>query len=307
MPLVSVALSTYNGARYLPEQLDSLLAQENVDFEVVAVDDGSTDATPAILADYAARDPRMHWTPNPCNLGATRSFERAIARCRGDFIAPCDQDDTWLPAKLRTLLEAIGDADLAYGDSLYVHADGRSCGQRVSQGTRMLEGRDPLAFLFANSVSGHACLVRRDCAMAAMPYPACGYHDWWLALNAAGRGGVRYVDLPLVHYRRHAGALSGMGCTPGRGEDWLAIRLALLVAYARRGGARREEVEHIEHALLGVAAGAGAGPLASELWKHRRSWPRRTGSTAVDTLSLGLRLHRKLRRTTPATAAPLAD
>lgn len=303
MPLVSVALSTYNGARYLREQLDSVLSQEGVDFEVVAVDDGSTDATPAILDDYSARDSRLRWSPNPRNLGATRSFERAIASCRGDFVAPCDQDDVWLPAKLRTLLAAIGDADLAYGDSLYVDAGGHPCGRRVSQDTRMLEGRDPLAFLFANSVSGHACLVRRDCAVAAMPYPAGAYHDWWLALNAAGRGGVRYVDAPLVHYRRHDAALSGMGHVAGKGEDWLAIRWALVAAYARRGGRGRAEVERLHRAMQDVAAGRGPGALARALWAHRRAWPRRVGHAGIDAVLLGLKLRRRLRRTTepPAT------
>lgn len=296
MPLVSVALSTYNGERHLREQLDSVLAQAGVELEVVAVDDGSRDGTPAILDEVAARDGRLRWSRNPRNVGPTRSFERAIALCSGDFIAPCDQDDLWRPHKLQRLLAAIGEADLAYGDSAYVDAQGRACGRRVSDDTRMLEGGDPLAFLFANSVSGHAALLRRECALRAMPYPAAGYHDWWLALNAAGGRGVRYVDEVLVDYRRHDGAYCGMGGVATRRDDWLGIRRALVDAYARRGGRGREAVAALASALDRAAAGEGVASLARVLWAHRGSWPRRSGVAALDTLALGLRLARKLQR-----------
>lgn len=295
MPLVSVALSTYNGARYLREQLDSVLAQEGVELEVVAVDDGSTDDTPAILDEYAARDPRLRWSTNPGNLGPTRSFERAMGLCRGEFIAPCDQDDICLPHKLRTLLAAIGEADLVYADSLYMDADGRDTGLRVSSSTRMLEGRDPRAFLFANSVSGHACLVTADCARASMPFPPSAYHDWWLALMAAGRGGVRYVDEPLVRYRRHAAACSGMGQQRVRRDDWLGIRRALVAAYAERGGRMREVAAEIS-AAMGAAENGDRTALPRVLWTHRGAWPARIGIAALDTLALGARLQRRLRR-----------
>lgn len=293
MPLVSIALSTYNGARYLREQLDSVLAQD-VELEVVAVDDGSSDETPGILADYAGRDARLRWQPNPSNLGPTRSFQRVIGLCRGDFIAPCDQDDICLPGKLRTLLASMDGVDLAYCDSSYMDADGRDLGSRVSSSTRMLEGVDPLAFLFANSVSGHACLVTAECARAAMPFPAAAYHDWWLALFAAGRRGVRYVDVPLVRYRRHGAACSGMGRDAGRCGDWLALRRALVREYARRGGRLRAEVALIDGAL---DAGTGAGAaLLRALWPRRASFRGRTGIASVDTLALVARLRRKLRR-----------
>lgn len=296
MPLVSIALSTYNGERHLREQLDSVLAQAGVDFEVVAVDDGSRDGTTAILEAYATRHRRLRWSRNPRNLGPTLSFERAISLCGGDFVAPCDQDDIWLPHKLAQLVEAIGEADLAYADSAYVNAEGRPCGRRVSDDTRMLEGRDPLAFLFANSVSGHAALVRRDCALRAMPYPAAGYHDWWIALNAAGGRGVRYVDEVLVQYRRHDRAYCGMGGVTTRRDDWLGIRRALVDAYARRGDRAREAVAALSAALQQAAVGDGMAPLVRELWAHRTSWPRRSGVPALDAVALGLRLRRKLRR-----------
>ena len=210
-PLLSVALSVYNGERHLREQLDSVLAQEEVRLEIVAVDDGSTDGSVALLHEYAARDPRIQVHVNPRNLGHLRSFERAMSLCSGDFIAPCDQDDIWHPQKLARLLAAIGDADLAYCDSEYIDGAGVPLHRRISEDLPMHAGLDPLRYVFQNTVSGHACLVRRKLLDRAGPAPALLYHDWWLAMCAAAHAGVVYVDEPLVRFRRHDSAFSPLG------------------------------------------------------------------------------------------------
>lgn len=302
MPLVSVALSTYNGARFLREQIDSVLAQTGVDVELVAVDDGSSDETTAILQDYASRDPRVRWSPNPGNLGPTRSFERAMSLCSGEFVAPCDQDDVWAPDKLRILLDAIDGTDLVYCDSAYVDAEGRDLGDVVSRSRPMLEGRRPAAFLFGNSVSGHACLVRRSLLDVARPFPAGTYHDWWLALCAAGRDGVRYVPHPLVKFRRHDAAFSPMGREHAERQarrassDWLEQRRVLTAAYASRG-LRDADVAAVLHAQLESALDGGPTlPLLSTLWRVRDAAPAWSGRPALDAVKLWTRFAKKLRR-----------
>jgi glycosyltransferase involved in cell wall biosynthesis len=202
-PLISVALCTYNGERYLAEQLDSLLAQSYRHFEVIAVDDGSTDGTAALLQDYARRDARLRVVLNPVNVGFRRNFSYAMSLCAGDFIAPCDQDDIWLPDKLRTLLEAIGAHDLVYCDSELIAADGSTLGIRMSDRWSMQDILDPAAFVLTNCISGHAMLFRRDLLEGAPPVPEAFFHDWWLAALAASRGGVVYCQQVLVHYRQH--------------------------------------------------------------------------------------------------------
>ena len=299
--LISVALSTYNGARFLREQLDSLLAQSEVAFEIVAVDDGSLDQTPAILAEYAARDARIRWQANEHNLGPTASFERAMALCTGEFIAPCDQDDIWHPEKLARLISAIGDHDLTYCDSDYVDTDGKPMQRRLSEGSAMLEGSSPLPFLFANSVSGHAALLRRDLFAQACPFTVGVYHDWWLALCAAGRNGVRYLDRPLVQFRRHEEAFSPMGKSANsRGasasRDWLDQRLVLMQAYAltplRDAGIAQEFAEAMRMAIDDGSSGA----LMRLLWRHRGALPRWKGLPAIDAMELQFRVWKKLRR-----------
>jgi glycosyltransferase involved in cell wall biosynthesis len=202
-PSVSVALCTYNGAPYLEEQLASLRAQTWQPLEIVAIDDASTDATWDILQRAARSMPALRIHRNPCNLGFAANFERAISLCQGDLIAPCDQDDIWLPTKLETLVRAIGSHTLAYCDSTLVDRNGRSLGERVSDRIRMVQGSDPLAFTFWNCISGHAMLFRRELLAHALPIRDARFHDWWVVFVAASLGSIVYVDQPLVAYRQH--------------------------------------------------------------------------------------------------------
>ena len=201
--LVSIALCTYNGARFLPQQLDSLLAQTYSNLEIVISDDRSTDNTLIILNDYARRDPRIKVITHTDNVGLTRNFQRALLRCSGRYIAPCDQDDIWLPEKISTLIQALADRSLAYCDSVFVDEQGKPLGSRMSDVVCMITTDDPLPFAFANCISGHAMLFKREVLQFGIPVPPHFFYDWWLATVAAALGGVVYCDTPLVHYRQH--------------------------------------------------------------------------------------------------------
>ena len=102
---ISVALCTYNGEKYLAEQLDSILSQENPVDEIVVCDDGSTDNTQSILQDYQARFPELFRIfINEKNLGYVANFEKALSLCTGDLIFLCDQDDIWHQDKVKFIL-----------------------------------------------------------------------------------------------------------------------------------------------------------------------------------------------------------
>ncbi|HEY6087234.1 MAG TPA: glycosyltransferase family 2 protein, partial [Burkholderiaceae bacterium] len=208
--LISVALCTYNGAAHLSEQLESLLTQTWRHIEIVAVDDASTDATWDILRQAAKRDPRLRIMRNEENLGFAANFERAMSLCTGDYIAPCDQDDLWLPDKLERLLDAIGQHSLAYCDSMLIDDRGQPLDARVSNRIHMVQGRDPLAFAFWNCISGHAMLFRRELLASALPRRDVRFHDWWIAFVAASLGSITYVDEPLVAYRQHTSSQTDM-------------------------------------------------------------------------------------------------
>lgn len=296
---ITIALCTYNGERYLRAQLDSVLAQEGVHFEIVAVDDASQDGTLALLHAYAQRDPRIRVFANAENLGPSRSFERAMALGTGEFIAPCDQDDVWSPDKLAKLSAAIGAHDLAYCDSAFIDADGRPSGRKVSDRMAMMSGRSPLQFVFRNSVSGHASLLRRSLFEIARPFPADVYHDWWLALCAASRNGVAFLDEPLVQFRRHRDAFSRLGRgdarrLQGRSRLWLTQRRRLLAAFAASALDGRETAARLLATFDEALAGKSRGPFLRELWRQREAIAERRPA-AVDAIRLQLRFLRKLR------------
>ncbi|MDE2149827.1 MAG: glycosyltransferase [Gammaproteobacteria bacterium] len=254
-PLISVALTAFNGERYLRGQLDSLLAQDYPDFEIVAVDDASADSTGEILDSYSAREPRLRCYRNERNLGVVGNFARAFARCRGELIAPCDQDDLWLPDKLSRLAGALTAADpavmMAYCDSELLDEYGGSLGRRVS-GKLVLTGiDDPLGFAFGNCVSGHAMLFRRELLERALPFPAAVFYDRWLAFAAAAIGRIVYVDAVLVRYRQHAAAQTDFAGRRGRRRGPRGDKRAAMDLIGRQLAAFAGYTQGREAALFG--------------------------------------------------------
>jgi len=202
-PLVSIALCTYNGAKYLAQQLDSLVNQTYPSIEIIAVDDCSTDETFAVLTAYAAKYHQFKIYRNEENLGFTGNFERAVKLCSGEMIALCDQDDTWLPEKIELQVKAIGDNMLLYHDSEFVNERGVPMNKKMSDIMNFYRGDEPEAFLFFNSVSGHAILMKKELLDYALPLKKGFFHDWWLAYVATNVGEIDFIPQCLVRYRQH--------------------------------------------------------------------------------------------------------
>lgn len=206
-PLVSVALCTYNGARYLRQQLDSLARQTYPQLEFIVVDDNSSDGTGLILAEYAQKL-ALRIYRNESNLGYIKNFERAISLCTGTFIAPCDQDDIWLPEKIERLVTACQDNLLVYCDAALIDREGNLLHRNVSDVVNPIRSANPNSLLFSNCAPGHTILFRRELAKVALPFPARMPHDWWLMYAAANLGRLTYLPVPLVLYRQHPANVS---------------------------------------------------------------------------------------------------
>ncbi|GAB6140307.1 glycosyltransferase family 2 protein [Methylosoma difficile] len=203
-PLVSIVLATYNGERFLEQQLDSLLKQTHPHLEIIAIDDGSSDDTVNILNRYAGQHPQLAVHVNEHNLGHVKTFEKGFKLAKGDFIAPCDQDDVWLPTKIEVLLKHIGNHAIAYCDSAFIDGQGRLLGQMMGDTKNMVDFDNPLSYVEVGiSALGHAMLIAKPVALAAMPFPYRFSHDNWLGFVASFNGGVKFVDAVLVQYRRH--------------------------------------------------------------------------------------------------------
>ncbi len=207
---VSIVLATYNGEKYLREQLDSLFAQTHPLLEIIAVDDCSSDSTVAILNEYAAAHPKLHVYHNEVNLKHNRTFERGIMLAKGDCIAMCDQDDIWLPEKISSLIKQWRpDSLLIHCDSEFIDADGKTLNQRISDIKNLQTYSSPVPFIIGNTVAGHAAIFRKELIKTILPFPSIVIHDWWMAFVAATQGPVQYVDQPLIRYRQHAGNVIG--------------------------------------------------------------------------------------------------
>lgn len=299
-PRVSVALCVHNGAAYLRPQMESILAQSESRLEVIALDDASSDDSLAILREYAARDARVRVESSPINRGAVRSFEQAMALGHAPFIAPSDQDDVWHPHKLARLLEAIGDRDVAYCDSAYVDADGRASGRRISDDIAMLDGRGGLRFALANSVSGHAMLLRRELFDAARPFPCEVFHDWWLAARASAGNGITYLDEALVQFRRHRGVLTSLGReravgTVARTQAWFVQCRQVLLVLSSRAGPYRKPAARLLAALDFALAGGSHWPLLAQIWRFRHELAP-DDRVVAHALRLQARMSRRLHR-----------
>jgi glycosyltransferase involved in cell wall biosynthesis len=202
-PLISIALCTYNGERFLQAQLDTLVNQDYPYKEIIAVDDASTDGTLALLKKYAAKYPFIHIHQNELNLGFRKSFEKAISLSKGDLIALSDQDDLWLHEKLSIMQAQMGENQLIYHDSAFIKENGDFINKNMSDVVNMYAGNSFKPFLFFNSVSGHACVFKNTLVAHILPLPESIYHDHWIAYVAANMGTIGYVAMPLVQYRQH--------------------------------------------------------------------------------------------------------
>ncbi|MCY7292189.1 MAG: glycosyltransferase family 2 protein [Ferruginibacter sp.] len=203
-PLVSIAVATYNGEKYLIEQLNTLVNQTYPNIEIIISDDDSTDGTMKILKDYEKKYSFISIKENTAPNGIKRNFENALKYCRGEYIAFSDQDDIWMLDKIEKLVNNIGNHALIYHDSLFVDTNANSLGKTFSSDLRCYSGTNSEAFLLCNCVSGHALLFNRKLLSIVLPFPNARHHDWWLAFRATEHGGVQFFNEVLVHYRQHA-------------------------------------------------------------------------------------------------------
>ena len=223
MTSISVALCTYNGARFIREQVRSICLQTHPPVEIVLSDDGSTDDCVAVARDawqacHAERiglDIRLQVLQNERALGVTRNFQQAVSACRSPLIALSDQDDVWDADRL----EAMSRVFSARDDLLLLHSDARlidetgcdldrslfgALGVRASEISCIHEGRAFDVMLRRNLATGATIVFRQELLQRALPFPDEWLHDEWLAVIASITGGVDVLEQATIGYRQHA-------------------------------------------------------------------------------------------------------
>ena len=211
---ISIAMAVYNGEKYIFEQIESILEQSFDDFELVIQDDCSTDTTYDLLCKIAERDSRIKLFRNDKQLGVVKNFEKAIGRCKGEYIALSDQDDIWRADKLKIEIEKMRELERRYPDkAIMVHSDLEVIDENRKvisdsfmrqRGYRLDDKRNLPHILGPNGVMGNTIMMNRRAVESVTPFPAdIAVHDYWIAVMTELFGIRGYIPEPLVKYRIH--------------------------------------------------------------------------------------------------------
>lgn len=243
--MISVALCTYNGEKYIRQQLDSILAQTMPVDEIVIHDDCSTDSTYRILNDYANRFPQIKVSRNDFNVGFVKNFENALVECQGDYIFFSDQDDIWMKDKVALTVNYLKKTGMfgAFSNGHLIDENGKkinctlfSVQNLVPYIERGLLDRYifEILCLKGNFVTGAALTITKSAKKLVLPFRTSKYilHDMWIGLSLSSKHKLGYIDKPLISYRIHSEQECGLNMESSMRREFL------LEAFAGGGNCR---------------------------------------------------------------------
>lgn len=232
--MISVCMATYNGARFVREQLESILKQLGEDDEVVIVDDCSTDQTVDLIRHL--NDDRIKLMVNTSNHGPILGFMKAIKHAKGDYLFLSDQDDVWLSDKVEKVMAAFKGqhAQLVVHDGIVTD---RAL-ETVDNSWNHFSQRTPSVSLFKtlikNGYTGAMMAFSRQIVPFILPFPKrVPMHDWWIALVVL-KHNMKVVILPdkLIYYRRHGDNVTGQR---RRIYEMISFRTRMLMSLLKNG------------------------------------------------------------------------
>ena len=227
----SICIATYNGEKYIKEQLTSILSQINIDDEVIISDDNSTDKTTEIIK--SLNDSRIKLIKGDFH-NFTFNFENAIKQAKGEYIFLADQDDVWLPNKYTTMLNALKKYDLVCSNAIITDQNltpiHTSFFQYYNSGCGKLKNIIKCTYCGACMAFSHKIL------QAIQPFPNTSIfgHDLWIGLVAESIGKVHFLDTPLILYRRHEDSLTTISnnfLTRSKRPLWIKIKSRISITY----------------------------------------------------------------------------
>jgi glycosyltransferase involved in cell wall biosynthesis len=220
MDKVDIILATYNGEKYLAEQLDSIIAQNYSNWRLLISDDGSFDKTLAIIEKYTKADERILLVNNIRQGGVVRNFSKALEFVTSNYIMFSDQDDYWLPEKISHLKRILEEKEklmgalplLVFSDLIVVDEDLKILMPSffIGTGWRPTYNFDTRFLLWRSTVYGCTVMFNKSLYDVAVPFdPDVTMHDQWFALIASLKGQVIYSKESHVYYRQHANNVVG--------------------------------------------------------------------------------------------------
>ena len=217
--MISVCMATYNGEKFVYEQICSILSQLSEEDELIISDDNSTDSTCSIIKSFA--DKRIVLYENVVNEGVVKNFEYALSKAKGDYIFLSDQDDVWLSDKVFLSISKFQELEKVNSNSpLLVFSDMSVTDQKLNtiypsffkEKNHNLSLSPTIPILsVANRLPGNTLAFNRKALEVSLPIEDFAImHDWWIACAVVASGGVvGVVDKPLVYYRQHTDNVLG--------------------------------------------------------------------------------------------------
>lgn len=232
-PRLSVCIATYNGEKYIEEQLDSIIKQCSENDEIIISDDNSTDRTLEIIKKY--NDKRIKIYKNLKDKGYTSNFENALSKANGKYIFLSDQDDIWMQDKVQIILKKLENSDMIISDCKIVDKDLN----QIKESYFLLRGKKEgfLGTLYKTDALGCCMAFNKNILKVALPFPQnkkmCP-HDLWLALVGYSFFKVKKLDEKLILYRRHGNNVSAGGMKGGNILFKIKFRAYILVEIIKR-------------------------------------------------------------------------
>lgn len=220
---IAILLATYNGAKYIEEQLESLESQLFKDFEVYVHEDFSTDATLDIIKNFAKRSSmQIHILEDVEKRGAMKSFFWLLEQVEASYYMFCDQDDVWLPFKVSESFDKIRELEtLNPGKPVMVHTDLRIVDRDLQTIHSSFWGyagfnvdlQRKFGYACTNNVfTGCTMIINAECRSKSLPYhPKSPMHDWWIGLIATKYGAVDNIKKATILYRQHGSNVESVG------------------------------------------------------------------------------------------------
>jgi glycosyltransferase involved in cell wall biosynthesis len=203
-------MATYNGEKYIKEQLDSILCQLGEDDEVIVSDDGSNDNTVELIKSYS--DDRIKVYSNTKEKGYTRNFENALEKATGEVIFLSDQDDVWVKTKVKRMLTYLNEYDFVVSDNTIVDENLTPLHKSHFELYKTQEGF--VQNLFLPRYVGACMAFKKEVLNKSLPFPSnaklCA-HDYWISLIAELYFKAYKLNEPMILYRRHSSNASTGG------------------------------------------------------------------------------------------------
>lgn len=225
---VNIVMSTYNGEKYLADQVKSIQSQTFEDWQLLIRDDGSSDNTPSIIRNMAKKDDRIHFINDGQNenYGVIKSFYHLVKYDSADYYFFSDQDDVWLPEKIEVTLkraqsETSAKPLLVYTDLKVVNEDLAVLQESMIKSQSHHANTELVQELTENTVTGGTMMINKALADKWQVYDNLLMHDWYLALLAASLGKLVYIDQATQLYRQHEANVLGARTWSKRAKNWL--------------------------------------------------------------------------------------